>query len=178
MFDCMQMAEATATLPYSCNDCNIKTLLKSCSKTVRSRLAKYVTVLGRTIIWAWCHLDTACAGNDTSHCLCAIRVNKSWKWGMVLRVAGEPIRISFFLALVMATLSLRQSRRRLPALHSALLRTKDSMMTSLSLPWHLSTVRTSICDQELFLHSLEISETCKQSGKLSSKLNRPQIATT
>ena len=69
----------------------------------------------------------------------------------------------------MATFSLRQSRRRLPALHSPLLRTRDSRITSLSLPWHLSTVRTSTCDQDFSLQILDISNTWSNQNRVSTK---------
>lgn len=51
---------------------------------------------------------------------------------------------SFFFARVNATFTLRQSRSSSPTFFSALDRTKETMMQSLSLPWYLSTVWISI----------------------------------
>lgn len=58
-------------------------------------------------------------------------------------VWNEPTITSFCFALENATFSLRKSCKSLPDLPSWLLRTRERMITGLSLPWNTSTVPSS-----------------------------------
>lgn len=86
----------------------------------------------------------ASCGRTCTQSFFSNRSKSSCNSKLPLSVTSDPIKINFRLARVTATLTRRQSLSRSPTLECSLLRTNDTIMHDLSLPWYLSTVLISI----------------------------------